>query len=358
MRLYYFTILMFKRYLKNIPFAAVVVIIPLCCLFLKSMGLNEDVKIKAGIYTESSVDTQCFKEYDGAAEFIFYDDIEKMKNDVSGRIIECGYYFTKNLPKTYSSENIKNSVICYKSPATAMNKIVNEIIFSELAYGYAYDILEEFAYEKKAVDTEKLFEMYNGYLNTDAVISLKYEYIETSAVETETVNVFGFLRGILGVYIMLGGILGGFYMIKDFKAGFGKSFSPLLKTVVSYAYFIVPALLCGVSSFLGLYLSGNAGLGEALNTFLYSLAAAGFGAFVSCFFKNEKSLISALTAILLASLVFCPIFADVGSIIKTAEAVEKFLIPTYYISSAPVLPLVLCFGLSFICMTVRNSGNF
>ncbi|MCD8158779.1 MAG: hypothetical protein LUD77_07775 [Clostridiales bacterium] len=298
MRLYYFTILMFKRYFKNIPFMAVIVIIPLCCLFLKSIGLDEDIKIKAGIYTESSVDTSLFKEYDGAAEFIFYNDIEKMKNDVSGRMIECGYYFTENLPEVYSSEDIKNSIICYKSPATAFDKVINEIIFSELFYSYAYNILEEFAYEKKAVNTERLFEIYNSLLNTDAVISLKYEYIENSAVETETVNVFGFLRGILGIYIMLGGILGGFYLIKDFKTGFGKSFSPLLKTVVSYTYFTVPAVLCGASSLPGLYLSGNGSLAEVLITFFYSLAAAAFGALVCCFFNNEKSLISALTAIL------------------------------------------------------------
>ncbi|MCD8214038.1 MAG: hypothetical protein LUC97_00060 [Clostridiales bacterium] len=355
MKLFYFTVLMFKRYLKNIAFMSVIIIIPFCCLFLRFVGMGGDIKIKVGLYSESRADIDMLYEYEGAVRFICYEDLEEMKDDVCGRSIECGYYFTEDLPEVYDGDNMKRAIICYKSPATSFNKVVNEIIFSEFFYGYAYDILETFTYPKtNKADREELYGLYNSFLNTDAVISLDYEYIESSAVETETLNAFGFLRGILGIYIMLGGLLGGFCIIKDFKAGFGKTFSPFLKTVVSYAYFITPALLCGLSAFLGLCLGGNGGLAEALNTFLYSLTAACFGALVYCFFDNEKSLTSVLTAVVLASLIFCPIFTDTGSIIKIAAVLEKLLLPTYYINNSLAAPLAVCFGMSFVCMLVKN----
>ncbi|MCD8089508.1 MAG: hypothetical protein LUD81_02610, partial [Clostridiales bacterium] len=179
-----------------------------------------------------------------------------------------------------------------------------------------------------------------------------------AAPESEGVNLLGFLRGVLAIFIMLGGLLGGFYALRDFGGGFGKTFSPLLKTLISYGYFVVPAFLCGLSAFTGLAIAGAGSVFEALNIFVYSLAAAAFGNLIYCFCKSETGLTFALTVLVLAALIFCPIFADTGSFIKIAGVINRLLIPTYYIENNIAPVFVFCHVSAFICGFLNNNGKF
>lgn len=354
MKLHYFILLMFKRYLKSPAFVTVLLLVPLCCCGLRFLGFGEDLKISAGIYNESKADLSPLLSYEGAVKFTVFDTLEEMEASVTSKKTECGYFLTENLPEVYDKSALKGSVICYKSPSTAFDKVINEIIFSELFKSYAYDIAADLAAERGYADLAALKAAYDRFLNQDAVISLSYEYIEDTPSEETSATPFSFLKGIFGIFIMIGGLLGAFYALKDDECGILKTMPPYKKAALFYSYFLTSALLCAASAVLGFALSGAfSPKAELINTILYSFVCAAFAGFIYAVFPSY-AVLSAISAFLpLGCLIFCPIFVDVSSLIRPAALIQKLLIPTFYIQNKPFLPLIITFLLSYLCLFLR-----
>ncbi|MCD7856073.1 MAG: hypothetical protein LUG66_10735 [Clostridiales bacterium] len=354
MKLYYFTILMFKRYLKSPGFAAVLLLTVLGLFGLRFLGFGEDIKINAAIYSESEIDLQTFADYEGGVKFTLFESLEEMEEAVISKKCECGYFFTEKLSESYSGDGLKGAIVCYKSPSTSFDKVVNEIIFSELFKGYAEDIGLSLSAEKGFTDEAAFKEAYSRFLNEDAVISLSYEYIEGSASEEANVSAFSYLRGILGIFIMIGALSGAFRAYKDQRNGILKTLPPYKKALLTYSYFVVPSLLCAAAVGIGLSLSGSfSPKKEIIDAFVFALSAAMYGALIYALLPGSKSLSAVLAFLPLACLIFCPVFTDISAIIRPAAYIQRLLIPTYYIKREALTPLIVCLVLSYPALSAR-----
>lgn len=352
MKILQFIYLLIKRFIKKPYFTAILIILPLSCLFLKNIGFDKSLRIKAGILSLGELDINKLLVSDDSVEFIFYPDNESLKKAVSGKDIECGYIF--DLPLEYDNERLKKSVICLKSPSTVFDKIVNEVVFSQLFDKYALDILinEGSAY---GTDRDKLSAAYYRYLENSKAVVLDYEYITASENSAPSVNPLYYVKGILGIIILLCSFWGGTLRLSDKRALIERVFKLPMRLAAVYSYFFVPSVLCACSVYISLMITGIFSPKEILPLILYAPSAAAYALIVSFIFKGEKVLSAAIAIIMTSCIVFCPIITDITAYIPAAAAMQKLLIPTYYINNTLIIPFFISLGTAFLTLFLTEA---
>lgn len=328
MKLLYFIFLMFKRSIKKPSFMPVLILMPIAAAWLCSLGVGEGLKIKAGLFSEGSFDLSHIAAAENEAiDFILYESPTDLERDVASGKLECGYIFSADFPSEYDGARLKNSVVCLKKPRSVFCNIVNEALFAELFGSYAADILKTEGLKYTTADEKKLTETYYNYRENFSAVSVSPEYAKTPQKTDRGLDIFVCMRGIAGIFILMGSLFGGYMRFRD--KGALRSFSPVRRHLAGYFYFLVPSFLSAVSAGVSLKLFGGFNMSDFLMLLIYFPTAAAFGLILSDIFHSEE-LFSAVSALLIiACLIFCPTANDIIALAPEAAVPMAVLIPIY-----------------------------
>ena len=95
---------------------------------------------------------------------------------------------------------------------------------------------------------------------------------------------------------------------------------------------ILPIAICSLAAIFITGISTNV-LNEIRLMVLYTLLLTGFSSLLKALIKNIYVLCSLIPVTVLLSLIICPVFIDIGSIVPQARFVRLFLPTNYYLDS-------------------------
>ncbi len=347
-----------KRILKNVPFLLLLLLFPLCLFLLsRSFDTTEDSRIAVGLCLNTEdplAETVCKKLVNGTDSlFVFsmFSSEEDLLKNVQNNQLECGYIFEKELETELDRSHLKNLVTVYVSENTTCAGILNELVYANLFEEYSLSLLQETLYsaghlpytEYEAEDfslppvTEKnVEEYYRSYLSNDSTFRFDTQFIDgtktlssaQTGISSTTAPLF---RGLASLFLLLCGFLALLTAYQDEKNGlYARLYGTkrILYPRIAQLTYLLPS---GLSCLLGLALSGAiTDWGKELVALLCYLAALLlFYAVLGAVIRNHTMLCAAFPMVLLCTLVFTPVIADLTAFFPWLKAI-RYALPTYY----------------------------
>jgi len=347
-----------KRILKNIPFLLLLLLFPLCLFLLsRTFRTTEDSRIAVGLClaTEDPLtETVCDKLVNGTDSlFVFsmFSSKEDLIKHIQNNQLECGYIFEKELEQELDRSRLKNLITVYVSENTTCTGILNELVYANLFEEYSLSLLQETLFDAGHLPytefeaeefslppvTEKDVEAYyRSYLSNDSTFRFDIQFVSgkntLSSVQTGISSTTAPLfRGLASLFLLLCGFLALLTTYQDEKSGLYARLYGTKRIVYPRIAQLTYLLPSGLSCLLGLALSGAfTDLGkELLALFCYLAALLLFYVILGAFIRNHTMLCAAFPMILLCTIVFTPVIADLTAFFPWLKVV-RYALPTYY----------------------------
>ena len=347
-----------KRILKNIPFLLLLLLFPLC-LFLLSRSFHkaEDSRIAVGLClgTEDSLaETVCKKLVNGSDSLFSFSMVsseEDLIKKVQSNRLECGYFFQKELGEELDQSHLKNLITVYVSENTTCTGILNELVYANMFEEYSLSLLQESLtnaghlpfteldaeeFSLPPVTESDVEEHYRSHLTDNSTFRFDIQFVSggdtLSAGQTDiTSATTPLFRGLTSLFLLLCGFLALLTSYQDEKNGlYAKLYGAkrILYPRIAQIAYLLPA---GISCLLGLALSGAVtDLGKELIALLcYLVTLLLFYTVLGTLIRNHTMLCAAFPMILLCTLVFTPVIADLTAFFPWLKAI-RYVLPTYY----------------------------
>ena len=358
MKLTVFLKLQQKRVLKNIPFLLLLLLFPLC-LFLLSRSFNrsEDSRIVVGLClaTEDTLaETVCEKLVSGSDSLFAFSMVsseEDLIKQVQSNQLECGYFFQKELGEELDRSHLKNLITVYVSETTTCTGILNELVYANLFEEYSLSLLQDslteaghLPFTEQAAETFSLppvtekdvEEHYRSHLTDNSTFRFDVQFVSDgdtlsigqTGIASATTPLF---RGLASLFLLLCGFLAQLTAYQDEKNGlYAKLYGTkrILYPRIAQLTYLLPA---GVSCLLGLALSGSVTdwYKELIALLCYLAALLLFYTILGAVIRNHTMLCAAFPMVLLCTLVFTPVIADLTAFFPWLKAI-RYVLPTYY----------------------------
>lgn len=345
-RILTYTEIIFKRLFKNIILIILLCSLPFAALLNNLLSDTNESSIKIGVCYECddqlADNLRKALDNENAYDFIEYDDLEEMKNQVALGNLECAYRFPKKLSENFKKEKFKNSVDAFISPMSTMYVSIDETIFAGMFRILNYDVMKNIIDAEDSTlagnndALEYLYQKYDEYCESDDVFHIVVETISGSRLTDEgtsnTVVTFP-MRGMLSILIALSAMMGTIMWINDKNNRIFSSHSNGFLWASRILYILLPALAFVVVSEATLMLSGTSyGIAkELLLSLRYILILIVFCNICISLFKKSEIIMAFIPIIVLGSLIFCPIFINLSAIIPAVDVLSKILLPTYFL---------------------------
>jgi len=358
MKLNVFLKLQQKRILKNIPFLLLLLLFPLCLFLLsRSFDKTEDSRIAVGLCltTEDALaQTVCeklVKAEDSLFSFSMISSEEDLIKKVQSNQLECGYLFQKELGEELDRSHLKNLITVYVSENTTCTGILNELVYANLFEEYSLSLLQESLNEAghlpfteqeaeefslPPVTEEDVAKHYRSQLTNNSTFRFDIQFVSgtdtlSSGQTGITAATTPMFRGLASLFLLLCGFLALLTAYQDERNGlYAKLYGAKRRLYprIAQITYLLPA---GVSCLLGLALSGAVtDLGKELIALLCYLATLLlFYTIIGTLIRNHTMLCAAFPMVLLCTLVFTPVIADLTAFFPWLKAIG-YVLPTYY----------------------------
>lgn len=358
MKLNVFFGLQLKRTLKNLPFLLLLLLFPLCSFLLsRSFDSAADSRIEVGLCltTEDALtETLCEKLVNGTDSLFMFSMIsseEDLIKKIQSNRLECGYVFHKNLGKELDRSHVKNLITVYVSENTTCTGILNELVYANLFEEYSLTLLQESLTtaghlpftEQEAeefglppVTENTIEEYYRSHLTDDSTFRFDIRFVSDTEILSSDMTGIGsattpLFRGLASLFLLLCGFLALLTAYQDEKNGlYTKLYgiNRILFPRIAQLTFLLPA---GISCLFGLALSGSvtAPVREAVALFCYLAVLLLFYMILGAVIRNHTVLCAAFPMILLCTLIFTPVIADLTAFFPWLKAI-RYVLPTYY----------------------------
>ncbi len=358
MKLSIFLKLQQKRILKNIPFLLLLLLFPLCLFLLsRSFDTAKDSRIPVGLClsTEDSLaETVCEKLINGTDSLFTFSMVsseDDLIKQVQSNRLECGYFFQKELGEELDHSHLKNLITVYVSENTTCTGILNELVYANLFEEYSLSLLQESLtkaghlpfteqeaeeFSLPPVTEEDVEEHYRSQLANNSTFRFDIQFVSgtdtfstgQAGIASATTPLF---RGLASLFLLLCGFLALLTAYQDEKNGlYAKLYGTkrVLYPRIAQITYLLPA---GISCLLGLALSGSVtDWGKELVALLCYLAMLLlFYTVLGTVIRNHTMLCAAFPMILLCTLVFTPVIADLTAFFPWLKTI-RYVLPTYY----------------------------
>lgn len=341
-----------KRCLRRGAFLAVLFFFPAAAMAFSLGEKGEDEGIRVAVWAEDEEGlgqelAEKLTEPSEAGMFRFYlcGSEDEVEDEVASRRAECGYVIGEGLEDKLDRKEFKRSIRVYQAPSTVTAELSGEIVFASLAELYHKTLLERYAAEGEAFAAldeaerreaaQRAGELYEEILAEGR--TFHFEYAETGgkeeAAEPEDTKAVFPVRGVGAVLVFAAGLYGGVMLGEDEKKGL---FGPLkysLRLPCRLALLGAPTALAGCSV-LGALGAGGAweGVWKELGCMAgYVILTAAFSWCLKMVCKSSQALCCLIPFFLIGSLVFCPVFVDIGSVFREIEWIGRLFVPYYYL---------------------------
>lgn len=352
-----FFCLQLKRLWKSKSILLLLLLFPLTLFVLSlSFRTEQDSRIPVALCLETDdplAEALCQKLLagnDSLFRFFEASSEEELTRLVESGRAECGYLFKKPLQAELDRHHLKNLITVLVSETTTCKGVLNELVYANLFEEYSLHLLKEIlataghlpfsneaasAFLLPPVTEEHIERSYRSYLLDGDTFSFEVAYLSSKGTEEDTggtsAAVFPLLRGLTAVFLLLCGFLALLTLHMDCQNGLYKRLHqierPLCMALTMLSY-LLPASL---ASLLALGISGCIRnlLWEVLSLFCYLLLLLLFYALLGTIIRSHTMLCAAFPMLLLCTLVFTPVIADLSSFFPWMKIV-RYALPTYY----------------------------
>lgn len=341
-----------KRILKKPMFQITILLIPILLFLLFTFNKSSDSLVRVALISGNDEYSQNFVKdlLDSSNHVISYYqcyDEGQMRKDVLTGKAECGYIMPDDMPRKiaqFSSKKKQGIITAIVKKESISTKIVNEIIYGRLFSERAYPVLKDFINEKQPdrltpAEDEKMYDAFSKYLIEPLMFSFEYADGSKNDLLNNDDSSHNYymlpVRGILSVLILVSSMSGVLMLSNDDRKNTWGFIRLSKRPAFNYFYIfmsILPIAICSLAAIFITGISTNV-LNEIRLMVLYTLLLTGFSSLLKALIKNIYVLCSLIPVTVLLSLIICPVFIDIGSIVPQARFVRLFLPTNYYLDS-------------------------
>ena len=341
-----------KRILKKPMFQITILLIPILLFLLFTFNKSSDSLVRVALISGNDEYSQNFVNdlLDSSNHVISYYqcyDESQMRKDVLTGKAECGYIMPDDMPRKiaqFSSKKKQGIITAIVKKESISTKIVNEIIYGRLFSERAYPVLKDFINEKQpdrltSAEDEKMYDAFSKYLIEPLMFSFEYADGSKNDLLNNDDSSHNYymlpVRGILSVLILVSSMSGVLMLSNDDRKNTWGFIRLSKRPAFNYFYIfmsILPIAICSLASIFITGISTNV-LNEIRLMVLYTLLLTGFSSLLKALIKNIYVLCSLIPVTVLLSLIICPVFIDIGSIVPQSRFVRLFLPTNYYLDS-------------------------
>lgn len=341
-----------KRILKKPMFQITILLIPILLFLLFTFNKSSDSLVRVALISGNDEYSQNFVKdlLDSSNHVISYYqcyDESQMRKDVLTGKAECGYIMPDDMPRKiaqFSSKKKQGIITAIVKKESISTKIVNEIIYGRLFSERAYPVLKDFINEKQPdrltpAEDEKMYDTFSKYLIEPLMFSFEYADGSKNDLLNNDDSSHNYymlpVRGILSVLILVSSMSGVLMLSNDDRKNTWGFIRLSKRPAFNYFYIfmsILPIAICSLASIFITGISTNV-LNEIRLMVLYTLLLTGFSSLLKALIKNIYVLCSLIPVTVLLSLIICPVFIDIGSIVPQSRFVRLFLPTNYYLDS-------------------------
>lgn len=329
-----------KRQMKKTAFLVVLLCIPFLLAGVSRMGNKGGGGISIALYAGEELErdvAEALVELPGAFSFYICETAEEVKHDVETGKAECGYVFPADLREKLHKGKYRRSIDMWSSPATVLDSMAEEVVFSVLMETYGPEILDDYAREK-SWDEERIQELFQKYVTNGSTFSFRYESEGSKEAEENSLSMTFPARGIGAVFLFITGIFAVSSMAEDEKKGLFLCIPYGKKWWYTFLGTMAPVALGAVSVLISLYLTGAALTGvsgfvkETGAMAVYTAAIAAFACLLKRLVGRGEILAGTVPFFMIGSLALCPVFIDAGAWIPQLGLLGRAFLPYYYLS--------------------------
>ena len=341
-----------KRILKKPMFQITILLIPILLFLLFTFNKSSDSLVRVALISGNDEYSQNFVKdlLDSSNHVISYYqcyDESQMRKDVLTGQAECGYIMPDDMPRKiaqFSSKKKQGIITAIVKKESISTKIVNEIIYGRLFSERAYPVLKDFINEKQpdrltSAEDEKMYDAFSKYLIEPLMFSFEYADGSKNDLLNNDDSSHNYymlpVRGILSVLILVSSMSGVLMLSNDDRKNTWGFIRLSKRPAFNYFYIfmsILPIAICSLAAIFITGISTNV-LNEIRLMVLYTLLLTGFSSLLKALIKNIYVLCSLIPVTVLLSLIICPVFIDIGSIVPQSRFVRLFLPTNYYLDS-------------------------
>ncbi len=360
-----------KRYLKKLSFLLILLALPAATFFIRRAERQKAQEIRIAVSVQGE------KENSGAGElgentsleqmllnrlvetgekeenslFYFYkcDSEEQLKEEVVTGKAECGYVISSGLRDKLDEKDFKRSILVYSSPSTVLDSLSTEVVFASLMELYGKEIFLDYisgqetvkeAAASAGVDNRQLEvqaeEIYDKWMGNGSTFRFQYRQIgidESLADEAQqAISVFP-VRGFVAVYLFITGLYSAVMLGLDEKKGLFLSLRREERRWCRGAVLAAPIFLAFLSGFAALASGGCLqGAGKeagAMGAYFGAVCLFSYGLKAVC--RKTQVMCCLIPLFLVGSLVFTPVFVDIGQFFPEFGWMGKLFLPFYYL---------------------------
>ena len=341
-----------KRILKKPMFQITILLIPILLFLLFTFNKSSDSLVRVALISGNDEYSQNFVKdlLDSSNHVISYYqcyDESQMRKDVLTGKAECGYIMPDDMPRKiaqFSSKKKQGIITAIVKKESISTKIVNEIIYGRLFSERAYPVLKDFINEKQpdrltSAEDEKMYDAFSKYLIEPLMFSFEYADGSKNDLLNNDDSSHNYymlpVRGILSVLILVSSMSGVLMLSNDDRKNTWGFIRLSKRPAFNYFYIfmsILPIAICSLAAIFITGISTNV-LNEIRLMVLYTLLLTGFSSLLKALIKNIYVLCALIPVTVLLSLIICPVFIDIGSIVPQSRFVRLFLPTNYYLDS-------------------------
>lgn len=331
-------ILLSKRQLVQPLFLLLCLSLPAACLLLHRLEQTSASSLSVGLYSEApdEMTEACFARLlsqNSGITFLSFTDKAAMLDQVARNELDCAYSFDTELTARLLKKDYKNSITCYISPSTIMEDLSREAVFAALFGCLGKELVLSYAEEASLFEAtspalEQIGSSYDAYQGSARIFRLDIAYLDANTKSgTDTGSPAAAtlpIRGLIAVWLFISGLSGGITWLSDREQKL---------PVSAAACILIPLLFMSLSALLTLFLTGEANApGEELWRLLrYLLLIFLFVRLLLTIIKRPALLSASIPVLTLGSLIFCPIFVNLGALLPLFRLMEKLFLPYYYL---------------------------
>ena len=351
-----FFFLQIKRVLKNKAFLALLLLFPVAMLlFSGAFRSEEDSRIRIGLCltTEEEFTENIYQKLldteDSLFTFLPVSSEEELTKLVQSNRIECGYLFKKPLLRELDRSHSNNLITVFVSETTTCKGVVNELVYANIFEEYSLHLLQEVLHEEAhlpfsaqdvteegmpPVTDKDIEEHFRAQLSEGGTFTFEVNFLSTDAkTETNSVasTVTPLLRGLASLFLLLCGFLALLTVHDDQTGGLYRRLHGVARPLCAAVTMLSYLLPSGLVTLLSLGITGAfTGLIPELCALLcYVLLLLVFYALLGLLLRNRTTLCAAFPMVLLCTLLFTPVIADLSAFLPWLKAI-RYAFPTYY----------------------------
>lgn len=338
-----------KRQLKKVSLYIILAVLTVACLLIRYAADSFSAAVVIGVVNEdggnvSSRIEENLYSHRGIIVFKRFDTSEELKRSVRSGETLGGYILRDNFGERLLAGSSNDIIQSLSTPNNIVSGVANEIFFSF--------VMKEVSYEELVKDTEdtglftrlsdeeiraELREYYDINLSNGSTFSLDYDR-DMSEYEGKSISIDTYdyispiIAGIVGLMVFLGGLCGTVNCYDDRKNGSFSLLRPVQRQFAAVVETAVPVYTVTAAGLLILAVTGmETDMAAAAGKYaLYGVIVTAYCFALKCVIATKEVYVSFIPVLMLLSLVLCPVFVNISSMLPELSSVGKIL-PLYWL---------------------------